>query len=65
MSVEHVDAKIIPARLSGHNNYNDFQPKIASGEQAAKIIEKMNEYSKDYSGLSFDEQGNIVIKVVE
>ena len=60
-----ITAKIIPARISGHNNYNDFQPKIATGDQAAKIIEKMNSYSKDYSGVSFDEQGNLLINTLE
>lgn len=65
IGAEHIEAKIIPARISGHNSYNDYQPKIATGDQAATIIEKMNEYSKKYSGLSFDEQGNILIKTLE
>ena len=65
IGAEHIEAKIIPARISGHNNYNDFQPKIATGDQAAKIIKKMNDYSKDYSGVSFDEQGNVLIKTLE
>lgn len=57
-----ITAKIIPARISGHNNYNDYQPMLANEEQASVIIQRMNEYSEPYSGLFFDEQGNLLIK---
>lgn len=60
-----ITAKIIPSRLSGHDGYNDYQPTIAQGEQAAYIIRKMNEYSKSYSGVYFDEDGNLLINVEE
>ncbi len=56
-----INAKIIPSRLSGHDNYNDYQPKIAEGEQALSIIEKMNTYSEPYSGVSFDENGILTV----
>ena len=56
-----IDAKIIPSRISGHSNYNDFQPMIATGEQAKSIISKMNQYSAKYSDVSFDESGNLLI----
>lgn len=56
-----IDAKIIPSRISGHSNYNDFQPMIATGEQAKSIINKMNQYSAKYSDISFDESGNLLI----
>ena len=57
-----ITAKIIPSRLSGHNGYNDYQPIIAQGEQAATIINKMNQYSANYSGVYFDEEGTLLIK---
>ena len=57
-----VTAKIIPARISGHNNYNDYQPAIADADQASVIIQRMNEYSESYSGLFFDEQGNLLMR---
>ena len=60
-----ITAKIIPSRLSGHNTYNDYQPMIATGEQAIKIINRMNDYSKPYSGVFFDEQGNLLLKTTE
>lgn len=56
-----IEAKIIPARLSGHDNYNDYQPAIATEAQASVIIQRMNEYSKPYSGVYFDEQGQLIV----
>lgn len=55
-------AKIIPTRLSGHDTYNDYQPAIANEEQASVIIQRMNEYSEPYSGVFFDEQGNLLVE---
>lgn len=60
-----INAKIIPARVSGHDTYNDFQPAIANKEQASVILERLNEYSKPYSGVFFDEQGTLQIKDAE
>jgi len=60
-----ITAKIIPSRLSGHDTYNDFQPMIAEGEKASAILDRMNEYSKEYSGVFFDEEGNLLIETVE
>lgn len=60
-----ITAKIIPSRLSGHDTYNDYQPAIAQGDQALSIINKMNDYSKPYSGVFFDDQGNLLINTTE
>lgn len=62
---DDITAKMIPARVSGHDTYNDFQPAIANKEQASVIIGRINEYSKPYSGVFFDEQGNLQIREVE
>lgn len=62
---DDITAKMIPARVSGHDTYNDFQPAIANKEQASVIIGRLNEYSKPYSGVFFDEQGNLHIREVE
>lgn len=59
---DEIHAKMIPSRVSGHNNYNDFQPMIANEEQWKKIVEQMNTYSKPYSSLSFAEDGTILIQ---
>lgn len=57
-----INAKIIPSRLSGHDSYNDYQPKIAQGEQASVIISRMNQYSEAYSDVYFDETGTLMFK---
>ena len=56
-----INAKIIPSRISGRSDRNDFQPMIATGEQAESIINKMNQYSAKYSNISFDASGNLLI----
>lgn len=40
-----VDAKIIPVRISSNDKKNNFQPVIATAEQKAKIITKVNDWS--------------------
>lgn len=55
------DARIIPARVSGASSYNNYQPIIAEGDQKAYIIQKMNEISAPFGGVTFDESGNISI----
>ena len=57
----NIDASIIPARVSGASGYNNYQPIIAEGEQKADIIRQMNEYSGAINGVSFDENGKIII----
>lgn len=57
-----ITAKIIPTRLSGHDKYNDYQPAIANEAQASVIIQRMNEYSEPYSGVFFDELGNLLVE---
>lgn len=56
-----ITAKMIPARVSGYNNYNNFQPIIANEEQASVIIKNLNVYSAPYGGVYFDEQGNLLM----
>lgn len=36
---------LIPATISGHDNYNDYQPAIAEGERKEQIQNKLLEYS--------------------
>lgn len=60
-----ITAKIIPARVSGKDYSNNFQPIIANVEQAKAIIDRMNTYSEPYGGVYFDEQGNLLIKTAE
>ncbi len=48
---------IIPCSVSSVTNRNDFKPTPAEGEEAQRIINRMNEYSKDF-GVVFDEEGH-------
>ena len=56
-----IDAQIIPARVSGANSYNNYQPIIAEGDQKAEIIQIMNDISAPFGGVTFDENGIISI----
>lgn len=56
-----LDAKIIPTRLSGQDDSNNYQPVIATGAKAQKILQNMREYSASLSEISIDEEGNISI----
>lgn len=53
---EKSNIKIIPCSLSSVKNRNNFQPTPAKEEEAERIIDRINLYSKEY-GVSFDYQG--------
>lgn len=48
--------QIIPCRISSVSNKNDYCPTPAQGEEAIRIIERINEFSKDM-GVQFSENG--------
>ena len=39
---------IIPATVSGHDDYNDYQPQIATGERKIEIQNRLLEYSSQF-----------------
>jgi poly-gamma-glutamate synthesis protein (capsule biosynthesis protein) len=43
-----ITSKVIPARLSSHDGYNDLRPKIATGKTKSRIEKKIKEISGDY-----------------
>jgi len=49
--------KVIPCSVSSVTNRNDYRPTPATGEEAIRIIDRINEYSKDF-GVEFDENGD-------
>ncbi len=59
--VEDQNARIIPCMVSSVSARNDFKPTPAVGEDAKRILERMNEYSRDF-GVEFDENGEIIVK---
>jgi poly-gamma-glutamate synthesis protein (capsule biosynthesis protein) len=52
-----INASIIPCRLSGHDDWNDFRPVIAEGERWQNIIDNVNSYSEPYGSAQFDVNG--------
>lgn len=53
----------IPCSSSSVSNKNNYQPTIASGSDALRIIEKMNVYSAQF-GVVFDSNGYITNKIL-
>lgn len=49
-------ARVIPCSVSSVKDRNNFQPTPAQGEEAARIIGRINAYSKDF-GVVFGEDG--------
>jgi poly-gamma-glutamate synthesis protein (capsule biosynthesis protein) len=43
-----ITPKVIPARLSSHDGYNDLRPKIATGKTKSRIAKKIKRISGDY-----------------
>ena len=58
--VEDQNARIIPCMVSSVKTRNDFRPTPATGEDAKRILQRMNEYSRDF-GVEFDENGGIIV----
>ena len=56
---EDEDVRIIPCSVSSVTTRNDFRPTPAQGEDAGRIIDRVNEYSKDF-GVAFDGDGTVI-----
>ena len=50
---------VIPCSISSIRGRNDFKPTPATGEEAVRIINKINECSRDF-GVAFDENGMLI-----
>lgn len=55
---EDTETRIIPCSVSSVSNRNDYRPTPAEGEDAQRIIERMNEYSADF-GVHINENGDL------
>lgn len=56
---EDDEVRIIPCSVSSVQNRNDFKPTPALGEEAIRIIGRVNEFSAGF-GVAFDEEGWVV-----
>ncbi len=55
---EKTEFRIIPCSVSSVTSRNDYRPTPAEGEEASRIIGRVNEYSEGF-GLQFDENGYV------
>lgn len=56
---EDAPFRIIPCAITSDRTRNDYRPTPEEGEQAARIIGRINTYSEKF-GLAFDENGYVV-----
>lgn len=56
-----VKVKIIPCSISSVSERNNYQPTPATGEEAVRILGRINEFSQGF-GCCFDEEGNYIIE---
>ena len=57
-----ISADMIPYSISSTTQRNDFQPTLAEGDRKKTIIEKLNDYSKAYSEIEFNDDGRLQIR---
>ena len=50
------DVQFIPCSLSGRSDWNDCQPRLLSGKEYLRVIEKMNSFGAEF-GFVLDESG--------
>lgn len=53
---EDKDIRVIPCSVSSVTSRNDYKPTPAEGEEAQRILDKINECSQDF-GVEFDSDG--------
>ena len=57
-----ISADMIPYSISSTTQGNDFQPTPAEGDRKKTIIGNLNDYSKAYSAIEFDDDGRLQIR---
>ncbi|MCM1541117.1 MAG: CapA family protein [Blautia sp.] len=55
---EDQEIRVIPCSVSSVSERNNFQPTPAEGEEKARILSRINEFSLEF-GVQFDEDGNM------
>lgn len=55
---EETEFRIIPCSITSDPSRNDYRPTPAEGDEALRIIGRVNEYSRGF-GLQFDENGYV------
>lgn len=55
---EDKDIRVIPCSISSVKERNDFKPTPATGDEAQRIMDRINEFSAGF-GLTFDAEGRL------
>ena len=58
VKLENKDIRVIPCSISSVKERNDFKPTPATGDEAQRIMDRINEFSAGF-GLSFDAEGRL------
>lgn len=53
------NAKVLPCAISGHTGVNDFQPRVLTGREGARVLDKVATRSQHW-GVSLDPDGRVV-----
>ena len=51
---EDENMMLIPATISGHDNYNDYQPAIATGDRKTEIQNRLTDYSTQFGLMNLN-----------
>lgn len=51
---EDENMTLIPATISGHDNYNDYQPAIATGDRKIEIQNRLMDYSAQFGFMNLN-----------
>lgn len=51
---EDENMTLIPATISGHDNYNDYQPAIATGDRKTEIQNRLIDYSAQFGFMNLN-----------
>lgn len=51
---EDENMTLIPATISGHDNYNDYQPAIATGDRKIEIQNRLIDYSAQFGFMNLN-----------
>ena len=55
---ENKDIRVIPCSISSVKERNDFKPTPATGDEAKRIMDRINEFSAGF-GVTFDAEGRL------
>jgi len=61
---EDKEVRVIPCSISSVSGRNDYKPTPAAGDEAQRILDRINEYSADF-GVEFDSEGGLKLPNID